>query len=231
MFVQPRLPRNTASTILPGMPSIRSRRSGGAHAGRRSRKTSLEGLGPLLCWAVVFADIGTSVYYTPGILFSRVGVHAALFVALTLIVFVLLTLKYAEVAIRYPEGGGVVTVGTQATHPLVGLIGGLFILVDYFLTAALSALSGLIYLSVFAPGLTGVVTLLTVVALLMLAGLNLVGINADAKVTAVVAVIALGSQLAVVIAVLAQAGVRNALAAVPKTLSGPRIGGIGLLTG
>jgi amino acid transporter len=171
------------------------------------------------------------VYYTPGILFSRVGVHAALFVALTLIVFVLLTVKYAEVAIRYPEGGGVVTVGAQAMHPLAGLIGGLFILVDYFLTAALSALSGLIYLSVFAPRLTGAVVLLTVVALLLLAGLNLVGINADAKVTAVIAAVALGSQLAVVIAVLAHTGVGNAFAAVPKTLSGPRIGGIGLLTG
>jgi hypothetical protein len=30
-------------------------------------------LGPILCWAVVFADIGTSVYYTPGILFGQVG--------------------------------------------------------------------------------------------------------------------------------------------------------------
>src|SRR5487761_982618 len=133
----------------------------------RSARTGLR-LGPFLCWAVVFADIGTSVYYTPGILFSRVGVHAALFVALTLIVFVLLTVKYAEVAIRYPEGGGVVTVGAQAVRPWVGLIGGLFILVDYFLTSALSALSGLIYLSVFAPGLIGAVTLLTVAALILL---------------------------------------------------------------
>ena len=64
-------------------------------------------LGPLLCWGVVFADIGTSVYYTPGILFQQpgIGTHAALFVALTLLVFVLLTVKYGEVAVRYPGGG------------------------------------------------------------------------------------------------------------------------------
>ncbi|MFZ0129959.1 MAG: APC family permease [Candidatus Dormiibacterota bacterium] len=198
---------------------------------RRDRKSLPQGLGPLLCWAVVFADIGTSVYYTPGILFSTAGVHAALFVALTLIVFVLLTVKYAEVAIRYPEGGGVVTVGAHAIHPVAGLVGGLFILVDYFLTSALSALSGLIYLSVFAPDLIGIVTLLTVVALVLLAGLNLIGINADAKVTAVIAVVALGSQLAVVIAVLIHAGFGTALGAIPKTLSGPRISPIGLLTG
>ena len=140
-------------------------------------------------------------------------------------------MKYAEVAIRYPEGGGVVTVGAHAIHPVAGLVGGLFILVDYFLTSALSALSGLIYLSVFAPDLIGIVTLLTVVALVLLAGLNLIGINADAKVTAVIAVVALGSQLAVVIAVLIHAGFGTALGAIPKTLSGPRISPIGLLTG
>src|SRR5438270_12115721 len=89
-------------------------------------------LGPFLCWAVVFADIGTSVYYTPGILFAQPGIrqHAALFVGVTLIVFVLLALKYAEVVVRYPEGGGVVAVATHALAPAAGLIGGLFILVD-----------------------------------------------------------------------------------------------------
>ncbi|MBV9232013.1 MAG: hypothetical protein JOZ18_22070, partial [Chloroflexi bacterium] len=52
-------------------------------------------LGPLLCWAVVFADIGTSVYYTPGILYQTVQGLAGFFVFLTMSVFVLLTLKYA----------------------------------------------------------------------------------------------------------------------------------------
>ncbi|GAC1380922.1 MAG: hypothetical protein NVSMB33_07320 [Ktedonobacteraceae bacterium] len=37
-------------------------------------------LGPLLCWAVVFADIGTSVYYVPGILYGNVGKLAGFFV-------------------------------------------------------------------------------------------------------------------------------------------------------
>src|SRR2546428_3579793 len=68
-------------------------------------------LGPFLCWAVVFADIGTSIYYVPGILYGQVGLHAALFVGMIAIVFVLLAIKYAEVTVRYPEGGGVVTVG------------------------------------------------------------------------------------------------------------------------
>ena len=66
-------------------------------------------IGWFLVWAVVFCDIGTSVYYVPGILYGQVGAAAGLFVTLTLIVFLLLTLKYAEVSTRFPEGGGVVT--------------------------------------------------------------------------------------------------------------------------
>src|SRR5580692_11878052 len=93
-------------------------------------------IGPILCWAVVFADIGTSVYYVPGILYGPFRSRSALFVLMTLFVFVLLCVKYAEVTWRYPEGGGVVNVSSQALHPFAGLLGGLFILVDYYLTAA-----------------------------------------------------------------------------------------------
>src|SRR2546422_254831 len=84
-------------------------------------------LGPLLCWAVVFADIGTSVYYVPGILYGTEGITtmAGFFVFLTLSVFVLLTLKYAEVSHRFPQGGGVVTVAAQAMNHWVGALGGM----------------------------------------------------------------------------------------------------------
>src|SRR3954453_3753786 len=108
-------------------------------------------LGPLLCWAVVFADIGTSVYYVPGILYGQVGAAAGLFVSLTMVVFVLLSFKYAEVSVRFPEGGGVVTVATRGINPWAGAVGGMFILVDYFLTSAISSLSGLTYFEAVVP--------------------------------------------------------------------------------
>lgn len=188
-------------------------------------------LGPFLCWAVVFADIGTSVYYTPGILFGHVGTRAALFVAMTMVVFVLLAIKYAEITVRYPEGGGVVTVGTRALHPYVGLVGGLFILVDYFLTAALSALSGMIYLSVVFKTLEPAVVLATVVALIVLAGLNLVGVKASAEVTALFAVIAGVAQLAVVVAVVVHLGPTHLLDPVRGAMAGPPLNPTLVLTG
>lgn len=158
-------------------------------------------LGPLLCWAVVFADIGTSVYYTPGILYQSVGTLAGFFVFLTMTVFVLLTLKYAEVTHRFPQGGGVVTVAAQAMNHWVGALGGMFILVDYFLTASISCLSGMIYLAVVVP-VMGPYTLWITVGILVLLGLlNWVGISESAKVSLVGAVIAFLSDIAILVTV------------------------------
>src|SRR5437667_1614632 len=140
-------------------------------------------LGPILFWAVVFADIGTSVYYTPGILYGTVGKLAGFFVFLTMSVFVLLTLKYAEVTHRFPQGGGVVTVAAQAINHWVGALGGMFILVDYFLTAAISCLSGMLYLSVVIPAIGAYALWITIGVLLLLGFLNWIGISESAKVS------------------------------------------------
>ena len=120
----------------------------GEHTGKR--------LGAFLCWAVVFADIGTSIYYVPGILFGQQGIGdlAGLFVSMTMAVFLLLTLKYAEVSVRFPEGGGVVTVAARGLNPWAGAVGGMFILVDYFLTSAIGSLSGVQYFETIVPALS-----------------------------------------------------------------------------
>src|SRR5215469_7427796 len=158
------------------------RNSSGEHEGGR--------LGYFLCWAVVFADIGTSVYYVPGILYGQVGKLAGFFVLLTMVVFVLLTLKYSEVTYRYPQGGGVVTVSANAMRPWVGAVGGMFILVDYFLTAALSCLSGVIYFSVVMPVIGPKAVPITLALLALLGLLNWYGVSESATVSAVGAVIA-----------------------------------------
>ena len=170
---------------------------------RRPIKVHAANLGPLLCWAVVFADIGTSIYYVPGIL-SKSGYnkHSTIFVLMTLVVFILLALKYAEVTWRNPEGGGVVTIASRALHPFVGLLGGLFIIVDYYLTAALSAFSGVQYLSVVVPSVAiGNAVPGTLIALGGLALLNVFGIRESAVVSFVAASVAAAAQFIVVIVV------------------------------
>src|SRR5207248_3037915 len=186
---------------------------------------------PLLCWAVVFADIGTSVYYVPGILYGTVGPAAGFFVFLTMSVFVLLTLKYSEVTYRFPQGGGVVTVAAQAINHWVGALGGMFILVDYFLTAAISCLSGMLYLSVVIPGLGLWVLFATIIALVILGILNWVGISESAKVSLIGAIIAFVSDIAILITVFTHISFSFFLSLFPKMFENHTLGLATILSG
>lgn len=188
-------------------------------------------LGPILCWAVVFADIGTSVYYVPGILYLTVGSLAGFFVFLTMTVFVLLTLKYAEVTHRFPQGGGVVTVAAQAMNHWIGALGGMFILVDYFLTAAISCLSGMIYLAVVFPAINPYTLWIAVGVLLLLGLLNWVGISESAKVSLFGAIIAFISDIAILITVFSHISLGEFFQDFEKMFVGAALTPTGLLIG
>ena len=169
------------------------------------RKKSSGRLGALLAWAVVFADIGTSSYYVPGLLFRELGSTspspAAAFVLATGIAFIFLSMKYVDVAARYPDGGGVVSVASDAFGPFIGCLGGILICVDYFLTGAISSVSGFQYLAAELPGLAGIIAPAACGALIVLGALNYVGIRESAQLTAVLAVASLLVNLVVIGAV------------------------------
>lgn len=135
-----------------------------------------------LAWAVVFCDIGTSVYYVPGILYGHVRDATPFFVLLTTGGFVLLSLKYIEISWRNPEGGGVVTITTKAFGPMWGCLGGMLIVVDYFLTTAISAVAGFQYIGSAFPALDAHIVLLACAGVGVLCVLNIVGIRESAAV-------------------------------------------------
>lgn len=158
----------------------------------------------LLAWAVVFCDIGTSVYYVPGILYSHVGDAAPVFVALTAVAFVLLATKYAEICWRNPEGGGVVTVATKAFSPRWGALGGMLITVDYFLTSAISSVAGFYYLSAVFPALEPGVVELATLGLISLAVVNIIGIRESAMLSLCMAASAFVVDIVVIVVTLVQ---------------------------
>src|SRR6266852_8478830 len=201
--------------------------------GEDDHKSGKSLLGPLLCWAVVFADIGTSIYYVPGILYNTEGITtlAGFFVLLTFSVFVLLTLKYAEVTYRLPQGGGVVTVAAQAINHWFGALGGMFILVDYFLTAAISCLSGMIYLSVVLPAINPLVLEIAITVLILLGILNWFGISESAKVSLVGAIIAFVSDLAILVTVFTHISFSEFIALIPKMFANHSLGPANILIG
>ncbi|GCE24400.1 APC family permease [Dictyobacter kobayashii] len=196
-------------------------------------------LGPWLCWAVVFADIGTSIYYVPGILYKTVNALSGFFVFLTMVVFILLTFKYVEVTYRFPQGGGVVTVAARALNRWFGALGGMFILVDYFLTAAISCLSGILYLSVVIPALGPqhvaigfpITVWITLLLLLLLGVLNWIGVSESAKVSMVAAIIAFVSDLAILFTVFTHLTFMQFLALFPQMFSTHNMSPVTILVG
>ncbi len=165
---------------------------------RRAHETDSHQLSPLLVWAVVFCDIGTSVYYVPGILYAQVGALTPLFIIATIIGFIPLALKYQEICWRNPEGGGVVSVATKAFSPRWGVFGGFLILICYFFTIAISAVSGLHYLATIFPFLEHYIVLCTVIALVLLAAVNIIGIRESAILSLYMAAAALVVDIVVI---------------------------------
>ena len=197
----------------------------------RGHGGSVDRLGPFLCWAVVFADIGTSVYYVPGILYSQVGRLAGVFVTMTLVVFLLLTIKYAEATVRFPEGGGEVAVASRGLNPWFGALGGMFILIDYFLTASISSLSGLHYFQVIFPPIAPYVVGLTLAVIIALGILNWWGIQESASVSAVIATLAFLSSIVIIVLVLIHVPLSEIGSVFREIFSGARLTGITILTG
>ncbi len=108
-------------------------------------------LGPWLAWAVVFADLGTSVYYVPGILYRQVGGLASAFIILTTVAFVMVALEHLEVAHRYPTGGGGVSAAVEAFGARVGVVSGALMVSAYLLTIALDVTTAMRYLATVNP--------------------------------------------------------------------------------
>ena len=73
----------------------------------------------------------------------------------------------------------------------------MFILVSYFLTAAISCLSAIQYLSVVFPTILPFVLIIAIGVLFLLGVLNWVGISESARVSMIAALVALGSDLIV----------------------------------
>ncbi|HKT37256.1 MAG TPA: APC family permease [Ktedonobacterales bacterium] len=208
-----------------------STESGAAQASPGGGEHGVNKLGAFLCWAVVFADIGTSVYYTPGILFGQFGRLAGFFVTLTMFAFVLLAIKYAEVSVRFPEGGGVVTVSARALSPWMGALGGMFILVDYFLTAAISSLSGLQYFQDVFPPIQPYVLPVTVVVIVLLGILNWWGIKESAMVSLYIAIAAFISDIVILVAVLTTVPLHEVLALIGSIFRGSSLTPVTVLAG
>jgi amino acid transporter/nucleotide-binding universal stress UspA family protein len=139
---------------------------------REVRGKGVGSLGPLLVWAVVFADLGSSIYYVPGILYQQLGGVATAFVLATTVAFVAVALEHLEVAHRYPRGGGGVAAAVDAFGPRLGVVSGALMISAYLLTIALSVVTAMNYLATINPFWPDRALVSSLVAILIIGGLS-----------------------------------------------------------
>jgi APA family basic amino acid/polyamine antiporter len=111
-------------------------------------------LGIPLLFAVGYAAVGFSLYFSLGLVADRgLGLTPLVFLAAG-VLFVLATLTYVEGGAMFPERGGSSMLARHAFNELVSFIAGWAILIEYVIVIALAAISFSQYLSPVWGGFT-----------------------------------------------------------------------------
>ena len=151
-----------------------------------SKKTQL---GWFIAAGIVGADIGTSVFYSTGVLFPIVGYFAPLFVLMVCLAMWIFKRTYEEGLSMSPRNGGAYSMILRTMGRRAAVAAGALTFVSYLATAAVSSLSGSYYIcSLFnsqAP-LT-VVVLISFIPILFFGFLNIKGIKEPAKIVTIIA--------------------------------------------
>jgi amino acid transporter len=161
----------------------------------RARGKGVATLGALTAWALAFADLGSSIYYVPGILFSQVGGLATGFVLVTTVAFILVAFEHLEVAHRYPGGGGGIAAAVEAFGARMGVLSGALLVNAYFVAIALTVTTAMHYLATLFPAWPAGVPLFSVVAILALGVGHGIAVRTAARLTLVASLAAFASQL------------------------------------
>jgi amino acid transporter len=104
--------------------------------------------------------------------------------ALIVLLLAFLVISYRQLIRAYPNGGGAYIIGRDTLGPLPGLVAGAALMLDYILTVAVSVTAGVAALIAAFPSLATDRVLLSVLAILVMAFVNLRGTRESAAVFA-----------------------------------------------
>ncbi len=168
---------------------------------RRRQSHSLERvLGTPALFATAYGNVGSSIYYA-------LGVTAAIALGLTPLVFVISGLifaataaTYAEGTVLFPEAGGSSSFARHAFNEVVSFGAAWAQMLNYIITVAISAFFVPHYLSIFwAPLKTNPWDIVGgIIVVVVLVGINIVGVKEAAALNVGLAVIDFATQLLLV---------------------------------
>jgi hypothetical protein len=143
---------------------------------------------------ITLMDEFTSVFYAPAEAHRFIGASALIYIAITSLLIRFMSTRLTEIAEILEHhgliGGGVYSFSYLVLGPMVSFVAVASIMVDYILTACISAVSAVANAASFLS-LTGPQTMVSVLVIIWaVAGLNILGIRDNARFTFMVFVIA-----------------------------------------
>lgn len=162
------------------------------------------GVGEL--FAIGYGDVGSSIYYTLGATALYALGATPLALLLAGFVFICTAMTYAELSSTFPQPGGSATFSRHAFNDLISFIAGWGLLLDYLLTLAISAFTIPAYLKHaftligIEASLTGAAHTVSVICIILfLCFLNFVGIRSSSRLSLMLAIFTLATQVTVVL--------------------------------
>lgn len=139
---------------------------------------------------ITLMDELTSVFYAPAEAYRFIGLSAILFIAFTSIFIHYMTTRLVEIAEILEHhgliGGGVYSFSYLVLGPVVSFIAVASIMVDYILTACISAVSAVANATSFFQSFPGLNFSLVLAIIWIIAGLNILGIRENARITFII---------------------------------------------
>src|SRR5512135_104409 len=136
---------------------------------------------------ITLMDELTSVFYAPAEAYRFIGASAIFFIAFTAIFIHYMTTRLVEIGEILEHhgliGGGVYSFSYLVLGPLVSFVAVASIMVDYILTACISAVSAVLNATSFFQLPHSFIMALVLGAIWAIAGLNILGIKENARVT------------------------------------------------
>jgi hypothetical protein len=136
---------------------------------------------------ITFMDESTSIFYAPAEAHRFIGTQAIFFIAATSLLMRVLSSRMVEIAqileLHGLRGGGVYSFSYFVLGPVASFVAVASIMVDYILTACISTVSAVINGTAFLPMGPGVERVLVIAIIWAVAGLNILGIRENARVT------------------------------------------------
>jgi len=158
-------------------------------------------LGTPALFATAYGNVGSSIYYALGLTaFYALGLTPLVFLVAG-VVFAATAATYAEGTVRYPEAGGSSSFARHAFNELVSFGAAWSQMLVYIVTIATSAFFVPHYLSIFwEPLRTNPWDIVGgAVVIVVLVGLNIVGVQEAARLSIILAVIDFATQVLLVI--------------------------------